>query len=81
MARQEDETATSYAGYIREDSQGNDVTTNNMSDNDLIIRGLARLHKQSTNHATLTHEISMAQGNAHSIEHYIDGEVLESLNG
>jgi hypothetical protein len=79
MARQKDETATSYAGYIREDSQGSDVTTNMVSDNDLIIRGLARMHKQATNHTTLTHEISMAQGNAHSIEHYIDGEVLDGF--
>jgi hypothetical protein len=76
MARQEDETATSYAGYIREDSQGNDVTTNVASDNDLVIRGLTRLHTQATDHDTLRHDIPMSQGNAHSIEHYIDDEVL-----
>ena len=70
VARQENETATTYAGYLRDDT-GKDVTTNFSSKNDMVIKTLSKMHTQSTNHEDIEKNDA-----GHQLEDYIDPEEL-----
>ena len=70
MARQENETAATYAGYLRNDT-GKDVTTNFSSKNDMVIKTLSKMHTQSTNHEDIEKNDA-----GHQLEDYIDPEEL-----
>ena len=68
MARQENETATTYAGYLRNDT-GKDVTTNFSSKNDIVIKTLSKMHTQSINHEDIEKNDA-----GHQLGDYIDPE-------